>query len=155
MKNQDFTVSFIVNKTPREAYNAINNVRGWWSENITGTTNKVNGEFVQKYQDVHRCKIKIEELLPAEKIVWHVIDNYFSFTKDKTEWIDTKIVFDIAKKGTKTEIRFTHQGLVPAYECYEVCSDAWTEHITSDLKRFIERGKGENGKKENKSKAKA
>ena len=151
MKNQDFTISFTVNKTPEETFESINNARGWWSKNITGTTNKLNGEFVQTYEDVHRCKIKIVELVPAQKIVWHVVDNYFSFIKDQTEWRDTKIIFDIAKEGSKTEIRFTHHGLVPAYECYKVCSDAWTEHIGSDLKKFIEKGNGKQDKKEKKS----
>ena len=36
-----------------------------------------------------------------------------NFVKDKSEWKDTDILFDIAKKGDKTEVRFTHVGLSP------------------------------------------
>ena len=118
MNNQDFTTTILVDQSPKEVFNAINNVRGWWSEEIEGSTEKLNDEFIYHYQDVHRCKMKIIEPIPGKKVVWHVLDNYFSFTKDKSEWIGTKIIFEITEQGNKTQLRFTHEGLVPEYECY-------------------------------------
>src|SRR5574341_590044 len=140
--NQDFSITLLVNNTPKEAFDAINNVRGWWSEEIEGRTDEL-GEFKYHYQDIHRCTIKITELVPGKKVVWHVVDNYFNFVKDKSEWKDTDIVFEIAKKGDKTEVRFTHVGLVPAYECYSVCSDAWGTYINGSLRNLITKGKGQ------------
>jgi hypothetical protein len=109
MKNQDFTTTILVDQTPQEAFNAISNVRGWWSENIEGSTDKLDSEFAYHYKDIHHCKLKIIELIPAQKVVWLLTNNYFNFTKDKSEWKGTKIIFEIAKKESKTEIRFTHQ----------------------------------------------
>ena len=123
MTTTDFTTTILVDQTPEQAFNAINNVRGWWSEEIEGPTDKLNETFKYHYEDVHRCQIKIVELVAAKKVVWLVQDNYFQFTKDKSEWKGTKIIFDITEKGNKTQIRFTHQGLVPEYECFEVCRD--------------------------------
>jgi uncharacterized protein YndB with AHSA1/START domain len=143
MTTKDFTTTILVDNTPEEVFNAINNVRGWWSEEIEGATDKLNSEFDYHYEDVHRCKIKIIELVPNKKIIWSVLDNYFKFTKDKSEWKGTKIIFDIAKKDNKTEMRFTHQGLVPAYECYEICRDAWTGYIQKSLRNLITAGKGQ------------
>jgi len=143
MNTPDFTTTILVDQTPKDAFNAINNVRGWWSEEIEGSTDTLNSEFDYHYEDVHRCKIKIIELVPNKKIVWSVLDNYFKFTKDKSEWKGTKIIFDIVKKDNKTEMRFTHEGLVPAYECYEICRDAWTGYIQKSLRYFITTGKGQ------------
>src|SRR5881397_2151927 len=98
MNNEDFTATIAVDKTPKEAFDAINNVRGWWSEEIEGSTDKLNDEFSYHYKDLHRCKMKLIEVVPGKKVVWLVLDNYFNFTKDKSEWKDTKISFEIFKK---------------------------------------------------------
>jgi hypothetical protein len=143
MNNQDFTTTILVDQTPKQAFDAINNVRGWWSEDIEGSTDEPGSEFDYRYQDIHRCKMKIIEFIPAQKVVWLVTDNYFKFTTDKTEWINTKIIFEILEKDHKTEVRFTHQGLVPDYECYEVCYEAWTYYIQDSLRNLITACKGQ------------
>lgn len=67
--------------------------------------------------------------------------------KDKAEWKNTDIMFEISKKGDKTEVHFTHIGLVPGYECYEVCFDGWSAAISS-LRELITTGKGQPNPKE-------
>ena len=148
MNNQGFTTTIQVDQSVQQAYDAINNVRGWWSENIDGSTDTLNSEFVYSFKDVHRCRIKVIELIPAQKVVWQVLDNYFNFTEDKSEWNGTKIFFEIADKGGKTEIRFTHEGLVPTYECYEICNSSWTKYIQQSLRNLIATGKGAPNPKE-------
>jgi len=143
MKNQNYTASFTVDQSPKEVFDAINNPRGWWSEEIEGRTDRFGAEWTYRYKDVHHCKMKIIQFIPGQKAVWLVVDNLFNFTKDKTEWKGTKIIFEISKKGNKTEIHFTHQGLVPQYECFDVCSDAWGSYIKGSLRNLITKGKGQ------------
>ena len=68
--------------------------------------------------------------------------------EDGTEWNDTKLIFEITKMDDKTKIQFTHLGLVPEFECYTVCSKAWSFYTTSSLQRLIATSKGEPIKKE-------
>lgn len=143
MTNQNYTTSFTVDNTLEEAFAAINNVRGWWSQAVDGDTDRLRAEFDYHYQDLHRAKFKITEFVPGQKVVWHVLDNHFSFIKDKNEWIGTDIVFEVASKGQQTEVRFTHIGLVPDYECYDVCSNAWGSYITRSLRDLITTGVGQ------------
>jgi len=63
--------------------------------------------------------------------------------KDTTEWTDTDIVFEITKQGNQTELRFTHVGLQPSEECYDICSDAWGTYIQHSLFDLITKGKGD------------
>jgi len=143
MNGHDFSAAFTVDQTPEEAFAAINNVRGWWSGNIEGRTDRVGEEWTYRYKDVHYSKQNITELVPGKKVVWLVLDGYLSFVEDKTEWTGTTITFDILKKGDQTEVRFTHVGLVPDYECYGACSNAWGSYINGSLRRLITSGSGE------------
>jgi hypothetical protein len=148
MNSKDYTTSFTVDQSPEEVFDAINNVRGWWSGEIDGSTNKLSAEFTYHYQDVHRSTQKITELVPGKKVVWHVLDAQLNFIKDKTEWNGTDVVFEITKKGGKTELRFTHAGLVPAFECYGSCSGAWGFYINDSLHSLITAGQGQPNPKE-------
>lgn len=142
MSSSSFTATLLVSQTPAEACRSILNLRGWWSEEIEGSTTDLNSECLYHYQDIHICKLKLTELVPGKKIVWLVLDNYFKFTEDKSEWKGTKLVFDIDEKDGKTQVRFTHEGLVPQYECYEICQEAWTNYIKESLYKLITTGKG-------------
>lgn len=141
--SQNYSTHFTVDQTPEEAFAAITNVRGWWSEETEGGTAKAGDVFNYHFSDVHRCKIKLTEVVLNEKVVWLVLENYFNFTQDKTEWTNTQMIFEIAKKGDKTEVKFTHLGLVPAYECFDLCSNAWGTYINGSLRSLITTGKGQ------------
>ena len=148
MNAKNYTSSFTVDQSPEEVFAAINNVRGWWSGEIDGRTDQLGAEFTYRYEDIHRSVQKITELVPGKKIVWHVADADINFVKDKKEWNGTDIVFEIAKKGGKTELRFTHVGLVPAIECYGKCAGAWGFYINESLRSLITTGKGDPNEKE-------
>ncbi len=60
MTTTDFTTTIVVDQTPEEVFNAVNNVRGWWSEEIDGSTDHLNAQFDYHYEDVHRSKMKIQ-----------------------------------------------------------------------------------------------
>lgn len=146
MKDQNFTASTMVDQTPEKVFAAINNIWGWWSEDVDGSTNKPGQEF--RYRDKHLwCRMKVTELIPDKKIVWHVLESEMDDVEQGKEWNDTKLIFEITKEDGKTQLHFTHFGLVPDLECYTVCSKAWSFYIKSSLQGLIVTGRGEPIKK--------
>lgn len=140
-KPQDLSFSFVVDRTPEEVFAAIKNVRGWWSGQITGDTEELGAAFTYRHGDEHRSRQTVTELVPARRVVWHVSDSHLSFLDEKDEWNGTDIVFDVSEKKGKTEVRFTHQGLKPEVECYDVCSNAWGVLFNGNLRNLILTGK--------------
>jgi hypothetical protein len=150
MKQQDYNVSILVDATPEEAFDCINNVTEWWTENLEGGSKKLNDEFTVRFGDVHYSRQKLIELVPGKKVVWLVTDSILNFLKDRNEWTGTKISFEISSQDEKTKIHFTHIGLAPEVECFDACSNAWGQYIQQSLQSLINTGKGYPEKKENK-----
>lgn len=142
MNHPDFTVTMLVDQAPNEVFNAVNNVRGWWSETLEGETHQAGDEFVYRYQDLHYSRQRLTEVVPDKKVVWLVTDSHLSFLEDDPEeWTGTRISFEITPKNNQTELRFIHQGLVSEKECFDACSSAWTKYLKS-LQDLITTGKG-------------
>lgn len=142
MNNGNYAIAFEVDQSPAKVFAAINNPRGWWSQAIKGDTDKLGAVFYHQYQNSHRCTLAVTELVRDRKVIWHVLQNYFDFVKDESEWTGTDIVFEISRTGAKTAVSFTHVGLSPAQECYDVCSDGWSSLIRGSLRALITAGKG-------------
>jgi Activator of Hsp90 ATPase homolog 1-like protein len=140
MSDQSYAAHFIVSQTPEEVFAAVNNVRGWWSGEIEGDTGKLGAEFTYRVPDVHYCRMKVTDLVRDQRVVWRVLDSDIDYSTVKTEWNNTEVRFDISEKDGQTEVRFTHMGLVPDYECYDSCSYAWGMYLNESLRKLIATG---------------
>jgi len=142
MKTHDFTTTLLVDQSPKEVFNAVNSPQNWWSGEIEGSSVKLNDEFTYRYKEIHFSKQRVVEMIPEQKVVWLVTDCCFKYTEDINEWTGTKISFEITEQGGKTELRFSHIGLVPEIECFESCSGAWTQLVHQSLASLITSGEG-------------
>ena len=141
-QSPSFTTTFTVDRPTRAVFDAINDVTGWWSEDVVGRTDEVGAEFRYHYEDVHRCTLRVTELDPGRRVSWLVVDNYFGFVADQAEWQGTTIEFDLSPTPDGTEVRFSHVGLGPQLECYDVCSNAWAGYLHGSLRNLITTGHG-------------
>ena len=70
MAAKDFTTTILVDQSPKEVFNAVNNVGGWWQGEITGNTAQLDDEFSYRMKDIHYSKQRLIELIPNKKVVW-------------------------------------------------------------------------------------
>ena len=149
MTNNDFTITFIIDQTANDVFNAIKNVRGWWSEELEGSSEKLNDEFIYRHGNLHYSRHKLIEVEPDKKMVWLTTDSRLSFVKKQDEWNNTKMIFEISSQGDKTKLVISHAGLIPAFECFNDCSRAWTYYLQKSLVPLITTGRGNPDKKVN------
>lgn len=141
-KLQDFKYRLTVNAPAKEAMKKISQVNLWWAKGFKGKTNKLNDEFSVSFGEDTSVNFKISEYIVDKKIVWHVSDCNLGWIKDKKEWKNTEVVWNLTEKAGKTMIDFVHMGLTPACECFESCESGWTHHIKNSLSKLIDEGKG-------------
>jgi hypothetical protein len=134
MSNKNFTYSFSTPHSAKEVFELLLHIDKWWSglygETITGKSEAINDEFsFAAGGGAHYSKQQLIELIPNNKIAWKVIDSKLSFLSDTGEWTGTTFSFHIATEGNGSRITFTHNGLVPEIECYNSCSNGWTQYL--------------------------
>lgn len=151
MSPQNYTTSFTVHASPHEVFDAITRPQAWWTEMIEGGTARAGDEFGFDNPGLHRTRIRLTEVVPGTKMVWHVLENHFGFIQDQSEWVGSDIVFELDGgpggetdgSSGETAVRVTHVGLVPELECYDVCSAAWNHHLAHGLRSLVEAGRAD------------
>lgn len=145
-KNKNYHRTITVDATSAEAMKKISQINNWWKHDFTGSAEKLNDEFTVLFGDLNGEKsfvnFVVNEFVPNKKTVWKVSDCNLPWFKDKKEWNNTEVVFEISSDNNKTQIDFTHIGLVPGVEFYEACEKGWDGHVTNSLVSFINDGKG-------------
>lgn len=122
--NKNFTATIELEKSSRDVFKAITaDLSKWWGgKDFKGSSTKLNDEFTIIHEDIHYSKQKLIEVIPNNKIVWLVTESKLNWLeKDKYEWTNTKLIFQITHDGSIIKIKFIHEGLVPEKECYSRC----------------------------------
>jgi uncharacterized protein YndB with AHSA1/START domain len=137
-----FTTTITVDRPPEAVFAAVLDVRAWWSGRIEGKAAAVGDVFTYRYEDLHRSTQRVAELVPGRRVVWHVTDARLSFVEDQAEWAGTDLVFEIVPRGRQTELRFTHDGLLPTCQCFQACSGGWRFLVQESLRSLLTTGRG-------------
>ena len=141
-KQQDFSYSFKVKASAKDAMKRISQVNLWWAKDFKGKAGKLNDKFSVYFGDDTYVDFRISEVIPEKKIIWLVTDCNLGWINDKKEWKNMECVWSLTEKGGQTTVDFVHKGLTPDRECYESCKPGWTHHIKDSLVKLIEEGKG-------------
>jgi len=142
MEKQNFTSSTSANINADEAVKKISNVPGWWGITFSGSAEKQNDQFVVKMGGDSFFDFTVVELVPGKRIVWLVTDCYMPWYADKTEWTNTKLIFDVTESDGLTTLNFIHEGLTPEVDCYKDCAPGWTHWIKTSLFSYFTTGEG-------------
>jgi hypothetical protein len=141
MEKQNYHSSITVNTDAKKVFENISRVSSWWAAGFEGQAKNPGELFTVRFGETF-VSFRIVETIPGKKIVWQVIDCNLHWLSDKKEWNHTKINWDISQRGDKTQIDFTHIGLVPGIECYNDCKKGWDFFIQESLFKLITEGKG-------------
>ncbi len=141
--SESFTATIEVAASPHDVFECICDVSKWWGgRDLEGRARRLHDEFTITHGDAHYSKQRVIELVPDRRVVWLVVEGRLGWLeRDPQEWTNTRLIFDITSTRGSTRLHFTHDGLVPAKECYARCSSGWNLVIADHLFTFISDGR--------------
>ncbi len=107
MKDQkDFSYSFTVKASAKDAMKSISEVDAWWAKKFKGQAAKLNDTFSVYFGGPKDTFVdfKISEVIPNKKVVWYVSDCNLHWINDKKEWKNNECIWNLTEKGGKTSI---------------------------------------------------
>jgi hypothetical protein len=122
---QSYKTTIKVAKSSQDVFHAITTdvVKWWGGKDLEGKSIQLNDEFTVHHPGAHYSKQKLVEVIPGKKIVWLVTKStLYWLKKDKHEWENTKMIFEVSTQGNETMLNFMHEGLIPEKESYPMCS---------------------------------
>src|SRR5207247_2447665 len=84
-----------------EALATTEGIAGWWTTQTRGES-KVGG-VVQLRFEAGGFDMKVLDLKPGKHVLWQVVDG-------PSEWVGTKIEFDLRQVGDYATVFFKHEG---------------------------------------------
>lgn len=135
----------ILEATPAAVYSALTTpegLRGWWTQDCDVAA-EVGGTIHFRFGRTHK-DVRIERLTPGREVRWRCTGAYIAAARltHKDEWVGTQLVFRLTPdREGRTCLHFEHVGLVPAFECYGLCSNGW-RHYLGSLQQYAETGRG-------------
>ena len=139
-----YSTNVFINARPEPVFKAITkHVQEWWG-NTDSPVSKQGDVFTTSFASTF-WKFEISELDENTRIVWNCIDArhiHEGYDGIEKEWVGTSVEWNIETKEDGTLLSFTHNGLVPELNCYEICYPAWERFVTQSLKSYVETGEG-------------
>ena len=137
--------SLVLQASPAIVYAALttsDGLRSWWTQDCDVSTEV--GSTIRLRFGCSQKDMRIERLEPGSDVRWLCTGARIASAEltRQDEWVGTRLVFRLVSHGPgRTRLDFEHIGLVPALDCYGLCSDGWRHYLDS-LQELVETGRG-------------
>jgi uncharacterized protein YndB with AHSA1/START domain len=145
METKNYHSSVVMQAPAEEVYQALTlEMPKWWSADFSGSAKAKGDVFTVRFGNTFMT-MEIEEVVTNERIIWRCIDTYQDHStvqNNKTEWIGTRVIWEISNESNSTRLSITHEGLTPEFECYGICEQGWNFYLSS-VYDLVTTGKGQ------------
>jgi hypothetical protein len=141
MEPRDYRSSIVSPLPPAEALERISRVSDWWTRSFSGRARETGDTFQVRFGETF-VEFAVAERVPGTRVVWEVTDCNLHWLKDKKEWNDTRVVWEVAPRAAGSTVTMTHSGLTPEVECYPNCESGWNFYVGKSLLKLLEENSG-------------
>lgn len=137
----DYTATICCPVAKDRIYRAITlEMSNWWADMSSpfrkiGDTAKTDFG-VESYWVFKAVTLKDSNLVELECCESHMVSDGLQNPK---EWLGTVLRYEITEESaSSTQVTFTHIGLKPEIECYEICKKGWDHYFLVSFKNYLD-----------------
>lgn len=128
--DNSYTKTLTIAATPEEVFAALTNpdqVTAWWNAKCATGSGETGGELRITFGSEERpTVIRVLAAHRPDVVVWEVTCSPLI-----PDWEGTRPTFTMAATADGCRLDFTHHGLVPNLECFELCNVDWGRFLVS------------------------
>ena len=147
MNDNHYTKTLSVNASPEQAYTALTKgFEHWWTRPDAPIINLGDRARFTFPPGNSYWTFEASALEPYQKVELNCVEALHLHEGQpaaiETEWLGSRLIFEIQAQGNKTSIRFVHLGLKPTLLCYNICESGWDFFFLESLKCYLDTGTG-------------
>jgi len=130
----DILHDFQIEASARSVFDAVSTADGisaWWSLSTVGTP-AAGARYELDFGPGYQWEALVTVCEPGRAFE-------LDLTKADTDWLGTRVGFELKEDGARTNVRFHHTGWRSVGEHYRVSCYCWAMYLRI-LKRFVEHG---------------
>ncbi len=147
MSNPNYKKSILVSANAATAFDAVTSgVEHWWTS-PDRPLQKIGDRAKFSFPPgVSYWTFELTDMDRQSRAEWSCVDALHVHKGQpkaiETEWLGTKVNWNIKTDPEGTTIELEHVGLSPQLLCYEICEAGWDVFFLGSLKQYLETGKG-------------
>jgi hypothetical protein len=147
MGEENYKKTIEVKGSPGEAYVALTTgIENWWTK--PNSPIKAIGDCAKFTFPPNNSYwvFQARKLIPNSRIELECIEAHHLHEGQpkeiETEWLATKVIFEIEPQESLIKIHFEHIGLNSELLCFDICEAGWDFFFLKSLKDYLDTGKG-------------
>ncbi len=147
MKDDNYKRTITVDASPEAVYVALTTgYANWWTP-CDAEFNKVGDRIKFTFPpNVSYWTLEARILEPNRIVELRCVEAIHKIADkpdaSETEWLGSTVRWSIESHAEQTGIHFTHYGLTPELDCYDVCESGWDMFFVGSLKSYLDTGVG-------------
>ena len=138
---KSYAAKIMINHKPERIFKAISQGLGdWW-----GPQDKIidrDGIIFKVAWGEPWYHFKVLTYHENQEMIWECIDanqKIAGLQGVEKEWVGTRIHWQLDSQGDNlTVLKFTHEGLVPDFICFDFCSASWEHFLKESLINYLD-----------------
>ena len=142
MRTENYCKKMNIDASAKRLFDAFSKELGdWWGNSHEGVSQIGDTMTIGFEENPSQWVFEAQELMEGKRIVLKCLlsDHQHEGLPGtiQQEWKGSQLIWEFKPIDGMTEVSFTHLGLTPELECFNVCEQGWDHYLGEGITRYL------------------